>query len=134
MREGGRVMNALRSGGATLTPVRDETRGQEVRRRRLRHGIKSLREFADKSGISREALTAAESGTASDATYERIAAWFDRFEEEVGDEDLPSSDVVEFRIADIDVIVKGPVSHIAELEEAVAKLVLATRRTRGTEG
>jgi DNA-binding Lrp family transcriptional regulator len=96
----------------------------------LRHGIKSLREFADKSGISREALTAAENGAASDATYERIEAWFDRFEEEIGDEGGPESGIVEFRIAGnfgVDVIVKGPVSNIAELEAAVQKLIRATQ-------
>lgn len=106
----------------------DETRGHEVKQRRLRHGIKSLREFAEKSGISREAITAAENGTASDATYERIFAWFDRFDEEVGEDDNAEPGVVEFRIAGnfgVDVIVKGPVANVVELEDAVQRLIRA---------
>lgn len=121
--------------GARLTPVTDESRGQGVKRRRLRHGIKSLREFAEKSGISREALTAAENGTASDGTYERIDAWFDRFEEEVGDDSAADEPgIVEFRIAGnfgVDVIVKGPTSHLSELEAAVERLIRTTQAEKG---
>lgn len=119
---------------AGLAPVIDKSRGQEVKQRRLRHGIKSLRELAAKSGISREAVTAAEEGTASEATYERIHAWFDRFEEEVGDDgDDAEPGVVEFRIAGnfgVDVIVKGPVANIAELEAAVQRLIQSTQTDR----
>ena len=126
-------MIAVPASKAGLTSVPDQSRGQEVKQRRLRHGIKSLREFADKSGISREAVTAAENGTASDATYERIHAWFDRFEEEVGDDGPSESGVVEFRIAGnfgVDVIVKGPVANIAELEAAVQRLIQSTQTER----
>jgi transcriptional regulator with XRE-family HTH domain len=126
-------MIAAPASRAGLASVTDESRGQEVKQRRLRHGIKSLREFADKSGISREALTAAENGTASEATYERISAWFDRFEEEVGDDEVPEPGVVEFRIAGnfgVDVIVKGPVANIAELEAAVQRLIQSTQTDR----
>jgi transcriptional regulator with XRE-family HTH domain len=126
-------MIAAPASKAGLASVTDESRGHEVKQRRLRHGIKSLREFAEKSGISREAVTAAENGTASDATYERIHAWFDRFEEEVGDDGPSEPGVVEFRIAGnfgVDVIVKGPVSNIAELEAAVERLIRTTQPER----
>jgi transcriptional regulator with XRE-family HTH domain len=118
-------MNTPTDEAGLASVIDDKSRGQEVKQRRLRHGIKSLRELAAKSGISREAVTAAEEGTASDATYERIHAWFDRFEEEIGD-DGDDGGVVEFRIAGnfgVDVIVKGPVANIAEIEAAVQSLI-----------
>jgi transcriptional regulator with XRE-family HTH domain len=113
--------------------VTNETRGKAIKRRRLHHGIKSLREFSERSGVSREALTAAENDEASEATYERVEAWLDRFDEEVGEHDMSAAtdvDVIEFRISGnfgVDVIVKGPASHMDEIESAVEKLVRAAQ-------
>jgi transcriptional regulator with XRE-family HTH domain len=59
----------------------DETRGHAIRARRLGHGIKSVRAFAEASGVSRVAVTAAEAGEASTGTYDRLEAWLDRLEE-----------------------------------------------------
>ena len=116
---------------AGLAPVTTESRGKAIKRRRLHHGIKSLREFADKTGVSREALTAAENDEASEATYERIEAWLDRFDEEVEDVSADRDvDVIEFRIAGnfgVDVVVKGPASRLDEIEQAVEKLVRAAQ-------
>lgn len=111
----------------------NETRGKAIKRRRLHHGIKSLREFSEKTGVSREALTAAESDEASEATYERLEAWLDRFEEEIEDVNADrESDVIEFRIAGnfgVDVVVKGPASRLEEIEVAVEKLVRAAQQS-----
>lgn len=117
---------------AGLTAVTNESRGKAIKRRRLHHGIKSLREFSEKSGVSREALTAAENDEASDATYQRLEAWLDRFEEEVGDDVSAAKDVdiIEFRIAGnfgVDVVVKGPASRLDEIERAVERLVRAAQ-------
>lgn len=65
---------------ARLVPVSDGggkniERGSEIKRRRLSHGIKSIRKFHEESGVSKEAITAAEAGTASPGTYERLEAW-----------------------------------------------------------
>lgn len=122
---------AVRAAG--LAPVINETRGKAIKRRRLHHGIKSLREFSEKTGVSREALTAAESDEASEATYERLEAWLDRFEEEIEDVNADrESDVIEFRIAGnfgVDVVVKGPASRLEEIEVAVEKLVRAAQQS-----
>lgn len=115
----------------------DETRGHSIKARRLALGIKSLREFADASGISREALTAAERGQGSAGTYERAEAWLTGFEEENG-HDEPSIDPIRFTFHDIhsdtysigELIVEGPVDHPDELVAAVAKL-LAEIRAKG---
>lgn len=111
----------------------DETRGHSIKARRLALGVKSLREFAEASGISREALTAAEKGQGSQATYERADAWLDRFEEETG-HDEAVAEPIRFTFHDIygigELIVEGPVDHPAELVEAVTKL-LAEIRAKG---
>lgn len=115
----------------------DETRGHSIKARRLALGIKSLREFAEASGISREALTAAEKGSGSAATYDRADAWLDRIEEETG-HDEPSTEPIRFTFHDIhsdtfdigELIVEGPVDRPDELVAAVAKL-LAEIRTKG---
>lgn len=128
-------MNAIVN-AARLFPVSDdETRGQKIRQRRMHHGIKSVRELASKSGISREALTAAEKDEASVGTYERIEAWLSAFEEETGADDPTSAPpnggpTVEFHVTGnfgVDVVGKGPVSHIGEIEAAVERLVRAAQ-------
>lgn len=106
----------------------ENRRGRDLAQRRARHGIKSVRELARQSGVSREGITAAENGTASDATYDRLEAWFDRYEEEIGDDPTDRrDDVVEFQVRGVhgvrEIIVKGPISNLPELEAAVARLL-----------
>jgi transcriptional regulator with XRE-family HTH domain len=104
----------------------NQSRGTEIRRRRQAHGIKSVHQFADKSGVSRDAITAAEAGTASTATYERLEAWLDRYDAFTGnDEDDQKPVIVRATIAAIGVefAVEGPVEDLAELEAAVERLV-----------
>lgn len=112
--------------GAESVPMSDETRGHAIKRRRLAHGISSVRKFAELTNVSRDAVTAAEAGDASDATYERLESWLDRFDEETGSDDIPGDDMVEFRLSGnfgVDVVVKGPVTNLAELENSVEKLL-----------
>jgi transcriptional regulator with XRE-family HTH domain len=115
----------------------NETRGHGIKARRLALGIKSLREFAEASGISREALTAIEKGAGTAASMERAEAWLDRIEAETG-HDEPAADPIRFTFHDIhsgtysigEMIVEGPVGHPDELVAAVAKM-LAEFRTKG---
>lgn len=112
---------------ADLMPMTDETRGHAIKRRRLALGIKSVRQVATKSGVSREAVTAAESGTASNETYDRLEAWLDTFEEETGHDVEPDDQgVVTFRLSGsfgVDVALSGPVENLAELEASVRRLI-----------
>lgn len=111
----------------------DETRGHGIKTRRLALGIKSLREFAEASGISREALTAVEKGSGSDATMERAEAWLDRMEAETG-HDEPSTDPIRLTFHDVygigEIIAEAPGDKGDELVAAVVKL-LAEIRARG---
>jgi len=108
----------------------DETRGHQLKARRLALGIKSVREFADATGIYREALGNAEKGHASDGTYERAEAWLDRMEEETG-HDEPSTEPLRFTFHDIygigELIVEGPVDHPDELVASITKLLSEIR-------
>lgn len=108
----------------------DDTRGQAIKDRRLRLGIKSVREFAKASGISREALTAVEEGAGSQASMERAEAWLDRMEAETG-HDEPVREPLRFTFHDVygigELIVEGPVEHPDELVAAVARLLADIR-------
>lgn len=122
-------MNAT-TDDAGLLPMSDETRGHAIKRRRLDLGIKSLREFADRTGVDRGAITKAESGQGSEGTYDRLESWLDRFEEETGSDDA-GSDYIEFRLSGVfgvdSIVVRGPVGDASELEQSVARLVRELR-------
>lgn len=109
----------------------DETRGHGIKARRLALGIKSTREFAKASGISRDALTAAETGTASEGTYERAEAWLDRMEEETG-HDEHTHEPLRFTLHDVygigEIIVEGPADRPDELVAALSKLIADIQR------
>lgn len=109
----------------------NETRGHDIKTRRLALGIKSLREFAAASGISLEALTAAESGSGSEATLDRAEAWLDRIETETG-HDEPSKEPIRITFHDVygigEIIVEGPADRPHELSEAIAKLLADLRK------
>lgn len=119
---------ATRAAGSL--PVSNETRGYELKARRLALGIKSVREFADASGIDREALGKAEKGQGSAGTYERAEAWLDRMEEETG-HDEPSAEPLRFTFHDVygigELIVEGPVDHPDELVASITKLLSEIR-------
>ena len=134
---------------ADLRPVDEEhaevaaigavERGKVIHRRRLSHGIKSLHEFARASGVSRKAITAAELGDASVATYERLEAWLDRFEEEIGDDaPPPSGRLVTFEVEGLfgvaRVAVQGPVEDADELQDRFERLLTNLLRQQDSRG
>jgi len=111
---------------AQSVPMSNETRGKALRERRIARGIKSVRKFAEVTGVSRDAVTAAEEGTASAGTYERLEAWLDSFDEETGHDVAEPPGPVRFRLSGnfgVEVVVEGPVENIAELEASVARLI-----------
>lgn len=126
---------------AELLPMSNETRGRAITKRRMALGITSRSGFeqamkdqaAKNQGwgkhVSREKIAAAEEGSASDAIYERLETWLNRMEEETNPAAGESADakLVTFHIAAIGVTVKGPVSDLAEIEAAVARLIQDTR-------
>ena len=108
--------------------VTAETRGEAIRRRRMSHGIRSVREFAEQTGLARETVTRAEHGEASEGTYQRLEAWLDAFEHEIGADEPaegPSIEQITFTVEGdfgVKVTVQGPIRDRAELEESVAKI------------
>lgn len=113
---------------AGLLSVDQQARGQSIRQRRLALGIKSQHVLARESKVSRDAVMAAEKGTASDDTYDRLEAWLSRIEEEAGMDTPPLSEhgLVTFRLSGnfgVEVTVQGPVENVAELEAAVERLI-----------
>jgi transcriptional regulator with XRE-family HTH domain len=135
-REGRKTMSTPRD-TANLAPVTEhETRGQALKRRRLHHGIKSIRELAEKTAIDREAIGRAEKDEGSDSTYERLEAWFERFEEEVddrADEAGDDGDQFEVHLSGLygvrEIVVKAPVSDMAKVEAMVERLLRGARET-----
>lgn len=120
---------------ARSVPMSDETRGHQLKARRLGLGIKSVREFAEASGIDREALSKAERGQGSSGTYDRAESWLSRIEEETG-ADEPSPEPLRFTFHDVygigELIVEGPVDHPDELVASITKL-LSEIRGKGTQ-
>jgi len=108
----------------------DETRGHGIKARRLAMGIKSVREFAEASGIDRAALGKAEKGVGTEATIERAEAWLDRMEAETG-HDEPGPEPIRLTFHDVfgigEIIAEGPADRPDELVEAVAKLFAQIR-------
>lgn len=127
-------MTHTAAGAARSLPMSDETRGHTIKERRLALGFKSLREFAEKSGIDREALSKAERGQGSSGTYDRVEAWLSRFEEETG-HDEPSTEPLRFTFHDVygigEIIAEGGNSE--ELVAAVTKLFREMRITKGPQ-
>lgn len=123
-------MNGVANRAESL-PMSTETRGHAIKARRLALGIKSLREFAERTGVDRQAITRAEAGAGSESTYERLEAWLSRFEEETGHDEPAGDDYIEYRLSGVfgvdSIVVKGPVRDAAELERSVARLVRELR-------
>lgn len=69
---------------ASWSSVDERQRGANIARRRALHGINSVRELAKRTGLSRDAITAAEGGAASINTYLRLEAWLDEFDQQTG--------------------------------------------------
>lgn len=120
-------------------PVMDsKARGQAIKKRRLAHGIRSIHAFNRATKVSREAITAAENGTASDDTYDRLEAWLDRFETEISDESVTeaAAAMIEFEVSGdfgVRVVVRGPISDADAVERSAAQLVRDIRDKRGQD-
>lgn len=92
----------------------------------------SVNALAKKVGMDRATLTAAESDEerTTDLTYRRIENWLSDFETETGAGDSSGDNVVEFRLSGnfgVDVVVKGPVANLPELERSIARLLREMR-------
>lgn len=93
-------------------------------------GIKSVREFEKASGVSRNAITAAEDGHGSEGTYQRLEAWLARFDVET-ERDEPRLEQIEFTVEGdfgVKVTVRGPIRDRAALEDSVAKIIRSIRQ------
>jgi hypothetical protein len=107
-------------------------RGQALHDRRLALGIKSVNELYKQSGISRDAITAAEAGSASVATYERLEAWFARFEEETGSDEpaAPEIAMMEIEVSGdfgVKIVVRGPITDREALEQSARRIIRSIR-------
>jgi transcriptional regulator with XRE-family HTH domain len=104
-------------------------RGAALRQRRLANGIKSVRALQQRSGVSRDAITNAEAGSASEATYERLEAWFSRYEVANAVNDVALAQVeYEVQAADgLRVVVRGQLTDAHDLERTVARLIRELR-------
>jgi transcriptional regulator with XRE-family HTH domain len=125
--------------GQELLPMSNEARGHAIKRRRMALGIKSYDEFAKATGVSRGAITRAETGdpAATEATYLRLETWLDRFEHKTSSDAVEAAEAaaasgqveehtVEYRLSGdfgVDLLVKGPVSNIAEMEASIGRLL-----------
>jgi transcriptional regulator with XRE-family HTH domain len=127
-------------GSAQLVPVDQESRGRLIRDRRVALGIMSVREFAKATGLSRNAVTAAEAGDASEITYARLEAWLDNFEHEIGSEAEEAPKTVTIKMSGdfgVEIVVEGPVSSPDErawLLAAARDLLHEAQEGRGSDG
>lgn len=97
----------------------------------------SVSQLHREAKVSREAIDAAEAGTASEVTYARLEAWFDAFEEEVGVDAPPPQagdphmvTIRGTRGGDIDVVVSGPIENIEQLAATVERLLRNTEERK----
>lgn len=110
-----------------------ERRGQEIARRRLRHGIRHATDFALRTGLDRKTIARAEAGEASKETLEHLELYLDQLDEEEGiDSKTPrSSDlepgVVRFTIrgpgSPWEVETEARVENLAEVTRAVEEIL-----------
>ena len=123
-----RSREARKGPGNNARPNSKE-RGEALRRRRLALGIKSVRELHERSTVSREAITAAEAGAASAATFERLEVFLDSSEPETGGR-VGEPSQIEFTVEGdlgVRIVVRGPVTDAETLERSVARLVRTIR-------
>lgn len=111
----------------------NESRGEDIKRRRLALGIDGYREFAEATGRDRETLSRAERGEASATTLDWLEAWLTREETENGMGDQPApSEPLRAELHDVygvgQIIVTGPVDRPDELAEAIGRIVERLQR------
>ncbi len=141
--------------GAEWSPVTDgtvpmskEARGHPINMRRIANRINSHLEFAEAPGLARQTIARAEEGDprTTETTFARLEAFLDKFDHETSSEAEDAAaaagngngddQVVEYRLSGdfgVDLIVKGPVSNIAEMEASIGRL-LGRMRAKGDQG
>lgn len=121
---------------ADLPPVDKAERGAAIRERRMKLGIRSVREFAIRTGVARGSVSGAEHGDESTSvgTFERLEAWLSEQERRGGAVAGPGADApieqIEFTVEGdfgVKVTVKGPITDRAALEDSVAKIIRSIR-------
>ena len=122
--------------GERLRPVDDETRGQEIKRRREAFRM-TVTELAERVMAARgengpamdwQTVDRAEAGRSRGTAYAELEKALDSFEDEITSEVEPEPEhSVEFIIEGLygadRVRVKGPVSDLREIEQSVARLM-----------
>lgn len=123
---------------AKLITMSEETPGQTIARRRKNEGL-SGRQLAKLAKMDPDTLRKAEADDPSttELTYSRAFKALDDFAhetsseaDEVGDSHYGDEHLVEFRVSGnfgVDVVVKGPVSDMQALQEAVAEIIRNVR-------
>lgn len=110
--------------GADLPTVEAERlrRGQTIRLRREAHGIRSLRAWAELTGINRATVTGAEKGAGSDDTLDRLEQCLDEMDAEKGidttgaaDTAISAEEAPHLQPGVIETVIKGP-SHSTRWE------------------
>jgi len=113
--------------------------GSQVRARRERLGM-GIKDLAAEAGVSRDTLSDLETGAKDfrQATLYKVLRALDRIEEESGIDTPPQSEgptnagLVRFEVKGVygaeALVVEGPIENIAELEEAVDRIM---RRVQG---
>ena len=127
---GASAMNASRAGLATVT-IDNAERAKALTRQMNALGL-SGRELATQSGVARGTVSKALEGKAARGTYERLEKFLSDLDREMtsdapkSEADEPNNGLVEFRLSGnfgVDVVVRGPVSDLAELEASVGRLL-----------
>jgi transcriptional regulator with XRE-family HTH domain len=108
---------------AGLAPVTDKKeRGAALTQRRVGLGVHSVKEFSERTGVSREAVAKAERGAGSPGTYQRLEGWLDSQVPPEHDHDVVEFDITG-PVTKWHFSVRGPADQADELREQVVKLV-----------
>ena len=143
-------------GSMTNTPggtVADD--GLDYKRRRLAAGFKSVRALADKSNISRDAISKVEAGKGTDYTRARLDAFFEKWDEETSSEYLETQaaqngtgnggnggeaadEPFKVELGGVygieNITFSGPVNHSQEIIERAVEFMRGVREQRPTDG
>ena len=110
------------------------SRGREIARRRKRHDIHSVQEFARRTELDRKTIYRIEDGQASEPTYDKIEQWLDDLDRTTGvdsrQEAPPPAPEIKFDVTGPrtawHVVVSGPPQMADELRRQVTELLRDT--------
>jgi transcriptional regulator with XRE-family HTH domain len=120
-----------------LTSVTDDLvrRGQEITRRRLRHGIRHATDLAQRTGLDRKTIARAEAGEASRETLELLEQYLDGLDAETGiDSKAATENSADLEPGVVRFTIRGPgspweveteahVENLAEVTRAVEEIL-----------